>query len=67
MYAKVHVVTPIAKVHLFTPISKVYLVTALETMMQTIALVRLPAKFGRNRSSRARDIKDFSKSFYTYT
>ena len=29
MYAKVHVVTPIAKVHLVTPISKVHLVTLL--------------------------------------
>ncbi len=29
MYAKVHVVTPIAKVHLVTPISKVDLVTLL--------------------------------------
>ena len=31
MYAKVHVVTPIAKVHLVTPISKVHLVTLLYT------------------------------------
>ena len=31
MYAKVHVVSPIAKVHLVTPISKVHLVTLLYT------------------------------------
>jgi len=28
----------------------------------SIASLRRPAKFGRNRSSRAGDIKDFSKS-----
>ena len=63
MYAKVHVVTPIAKVYLVTPISKVHLVTPLYTDDVNYSLItRRPAKFRGIPSSRSGDIKDFSKS-----
>ena len=49
MYAKVHVVTPIAKVHLVTPIAKVHLVTRIAKLhpVTPIAKVHLVTPFAK--------------------
>ena len=62
MYAKVHVVTPIAKLHLVTPISKVHLITPLYMHDVNYSLNPTTSKFRGIPSSRFGDIISFSKS-----